>query len=213
MEIKTFNQNSMGQNVYLYYSEAHREGILIDAGCSEVDIKSLEKCITGHEITVKAMLLTHGHYDHITAISAIKTLTRAPVYCHEEEREMLETPSLNLSTHTGKPISAVAEGTFKDDDTFEVGEVTLRVLHTAGHTPGGVCLYDAENGVLFTGDTLFRSSIGRTDFPNGDHALLVKNITSKLLTLPEETRVFPGHGASTTIASEKKNNPFLREGV
>ena len=213
MKLSTLNRNDMGQNVYLYYDEAHREGVIIDAGCTESDLETIKRILVDHDITVKAILLTHGHYDHIIGLNALKTFTRAPVYCHAAEQEMVKTPSINLSTLTGKPISATANNTFSDCDIFEVGTATLRVLHTPGHTPGGVCFYDEANGVLFTGDTLFQSSVGRSDFPAGDHELLVENILSKLLILPEETRIFPGHGASTTIGSEQKNNPFLRKGA
>jgi glyoxylase-like metal-dependent hydrolase (beta-lactamase superfamily II) len=209
MNVKLFIKNDMGQNVYLYYDKDLGEGVLIDAGCGDADMRALAKYTEENNITVKAILLTHGHYDHIAGADAVKALTHAPLYCHAAEEEMLKNPALNLSTLREIHVSTTAEHVLNDGDTFPAGGATLRVLHTPGHTPGGVCYYDEANGVLFTGDTLFNKSIGRTDFPGGDHEELIHNIKQKLLTLPEETKVYPGHGMRTTIAYEKANNGFL----
>jgi len=209
MKIETFNKNSMGQNIYLCWCENTREGVLIDAGCNEADEKAMMQTINDEGITVKAILLTHGHYDHITALEKMKSLTNAPVYSHMSEKQVLENPDLNLSCRILTKISVTPDAPFNDGDIFQFGDCTLKVLHTPGHTPGGVCYYDAEGGHLFSGDTLFASSIGRTDFPMGDHAKLIRNIKTKLLTLPDETTVYPGHGGTTTIGREKASNPYL----
>ena len=199
----------MGQNIYLCYDEESREGVLIDAGCSEIDKQTISYILNDNAIIIKAILLTHGHYDHIIMADALKILTGANIYCHEAEKQVLENPNINLSTYTAKNITVYANKFFCDGDTFNFGNNTLKILHTPGHTLGSVCYLDEHNGFLFSGDTLFKHSIGRTDFPQGNHPLLIESIKSKLLTLPEKTIVYPGHGQSTTIGEEKMNNPFL----
>ena len=210
MIVKTFDNNDMGQNIYLYYDQKSGEGVLIDCGCSEADKSAIAAFIDKNNITVKGILLTHGHYDHIIAIDALRLLTSAAVYSHEKEKEILENPNLNLSVNMGIKLSVTPENFFADGDVFEAGDTTLKVLHTPGHTPGGVCYFDEKNGILFSGDTLFEESIGRSDFPLGDHQALLGSIMKKLITLPDNTKVYPGHGPSTTIGYEKHNNPFLR---
>jgi len=209
MKIKTFNSNDMRQNIYLYYDEATREGVIIDAGCNAKDIKALLAVISENNITIKAILLTHGHYDHIIALDEIKNLTHAVVYSHEAERPLLEDPALNLSVKIGKAIAVTPCKLLKDGDVFPLGNTALTVLHTPGHTQGGACYYDEKHGNLFAGDVLFMGSVGRSDLPQGDTATLLDSIRSKLLTLPEDTKVFPGHGMATTIGREKVSNPFL----
>jgi len=209
MTIKTFNKNSMGQNNYLCWCEKSGEGVLIDAGCSGLDEKAIMAAVNAHNITVKGILLTHGHYDHITAVDSIKSLTGAEVYSHVSEKQILADPNFNLSCRTAKDIVVVPDKFFNDSDIFEFGECALKVIHTPGHTPGGVCYYSAENEALFAGDTLFKGSVGRADLPMGDFAKLKRNITAKLLSLPEETIVYAGHGETTTIGREKKFNPYV----
>ena len=209
MKIKTFNSNKMRQNIYLYYNEATREGVIIDAGCNTKDITTLSSVISENNITIKAILLTHGHYDHIIAIDELKTLTGAVVYSHEAEKPLLEDPALNLSVKIGRAITVTPCKSFKDGDTFPLGDTALTVLHTPGHTQGGACYYDAKHGNLFAGDVLFMGSIGRSDLPQGNTVTLLDSIKSKLLTLPESTKVYPGHGMATTIGREKVSNPFL----
>jgi len=209
MTIKTFNKNNMGQNNYLCWCEKSGEGILIDAGCSTADKKAIISTVNENNITVKAILLTHGHYDHITAADSMKSLTGAEVYSHVSEKQILADPNLNLSCRTATEVIIVPDKFFNDSDIFKFGEYTLKVIHTPGHTPGGVCYYNAESKVLFAGDTLFKGSVGRADLPMGDFAKLTRNITAKLLSLPEETIVYAGHGENTTIGREKKFNPYV----
>ena len=210
MTIKTFNQNNMGQNTYLYYDENSGEAVIIDAGCSEGDVTTVAAFLRENDIIVKGILLTHGHYDHIIAVDKLKSLTAATVCSHCAETQMLENPALNLSTRIGMDLVVVPVKLFSDGDVFEFGGASLKIIHTPGHTAGGVCYYDSENGNLFTGDTLFRQSVGRTDLFAGSHHDLVTNISKKLFTLPDATIVYPGHGASTTIGYEKANNPFVK---
>ena len=199
----------MGQNIYLYYDEKSGEGVLIDAGCSEADHEKISTFINENNITIKAILLTHGHYDHIISVDTMKNLTSAVVCSHELEKQVLENPDLNISTRIGLKLTITPDRLFNDGDVFRFGNAALKVLHTPGHTPGGVCYYDEENGYLFSGDTLFKESIGRTDFLLGNFQVLLKSISEKLFTLPDSTQVYPGHGSSTTIKHEVQNNPFV----
>jgi glyoxylase-like metal-dependent hydrolase (beta-lactamase superfamily II) len=199
----------MGQNIYLCSCENTGEGILIDAGCSAADENAIIQEINNKNINIKAILLTHGHYDHITGLAKIKNKTGAAVYCHALEKELLENAELNLSFRTVNKISFSPDEVFNDNEEIIFGDVKMIIFHTPGHTPGGVCYYNSASGSLFSGDTLFANSIGRTDFPKSDHHKLINNINVKLLTLPDETVVYPGHGGSTTIGKEKTSNPFL----
>ena len=209
MNIKTFARNSMGQNIYLYYDKPGGEGVLIDAGCSEADRADITAFLSDKNIAVKAILLTHGHFDHIIAADEMKALAGAEIYCHKLEEPMLGDPGLNLATMIKTKLQVAPDKLLQDGDVFPVAGARLEVLHTPGHTPGGVCYYDRANGNLFAGDTLFRESVGRTDLPGGNSKTLKKSIADKLLTLPGNTNVYPGHGQSTTIAHEKQNNPLL----
>ena len=208
MKIKTLNNNSMGQNIYLYYDENSGEGVLIDAGCSDADAGEIAALIDEKGITIKKVLLTHGHYDHIIGVHKVKGITHADVCCHEAEGEALENAEINRSALHGMNIRVTPDKLLADGDEIRFGNAMLKVIHTPGHTPGCVCYYDEENGNLFSGDTLFKETIGRTDFPNGSHDGLIQSLKEKLLTLPDETKVYPGHGGSTMIGYEKKHNPF-----
>ena len=209
MTTKIFNSNVMGQNICLYYNETSGEGVIIDAGCSAKDIGAISSTIKENNISVKAILLTHGHYDHIIAVEEIKNLTGTMVYSHESEKLLLGEPALNLSVKIGSAIKITPDRLFNDGDIFTLGDMALKMLHTPGHTQGGACYYDEKNGNLFAGDVLFMGSVGRSDLPQGDSAVLLGAIKSKLLTLPDDTKVYPGHGMATTIGRERASNPFL----
>ena len=204
MEIIVINDNAYGQNIYVYFDKETKEGVVIDASDS---FETVKRVIEENGIKVKAVLLTHGHFDHIFGLAEIRGY--APVYAHEDEAELLQNADMNRSGYRGLNITAVPDKLFKDGDVFEFAGAVLRVIHTPGHTAGGACYYDEKNGVLFTGDTLFKETIGRTDMPTGDHATLVKSIGEKLFTLPEGVKVFPGHEEYSTIGHEKKYNPAM----
>ena len=212
MTVKTFDSNDMVQNVYLYYDENSSEGVLIDAGCNDADAKEIATLVDEKGITIKAVLLTHGHYDHIMGVYKIKRITSAEICCHETEVEALENAEINRSAIHGINIEVKPDKLLADGDEIRFGNTILTVIHTPGHTPGCVCYYDSENGVLFSGDTLFKETIGRTDFPNGSHDQLIQSLKKKLFILPDETKVYPGHGNNTTIGYEKKYNPFAGGG-
>jgi len=159
-----------------------------------------------------AVVLTHGHIDHIAGVRVLReSYPGIKVLIHELESEALSDPAANLSGLMGSAFATEpADNLLKDGDWIEQAGVKLQVLHVPGHSPGGICLYSSEEGVVFTDDALFADSIGRTDFPGGSMPRLLGCIKEKLWPLPDETLVYPGHGPSTTIAHEKAHNPFLQ---
>lgn len=161
----------------------------------------------GRNIT--AVLLTHGHFDHIGAVDEIRNGCGAKVYACIREKELLASPSLNLSSGFNENLSEKADVYVKDGDVVNEAGLKLRVIETPGHTSGGVCYYSEPDRVLFSGDTLFEASVGRTDFPTGNAGILVSSIRDKLFVLPDEVEVYPGHGAYTSVGYEKKHNLYV----
>lgn len=197
----------IGTNCYLLYNKDNKKAVLIDPA-DEAD--KIMEMIAAKNCTLTAILLTHGHYDHIGAAVKVSKATKAPIYAGECEKEVLENPSINLSAMMGEhAISLIADKWLTDEEVIELAGITIRCIHTPGHTKGGMSYYVEDVNILFSGDTLFAASIGRTDFPTGSMSELVRSIKSKLLILPENTKVFTGHGESTSIAYEKQYNPFL----
>jgi hydroxyacylglutathione hydrolase len=191
-------------NCYLVGDEVSHEGLIIDPGAQAGQIM---KKVKERGLDIKMIVLTHTHPDHIGAVKAVKEATKAPVMVHEEDAYGLQAMSPIAdpqSSPPGKP-----DRFLKGGDNLKIGDLSFLVLHTPGHSPGGICLYG--NGVVFTGDTLFQGSIGRSDFPGGNQTQLLNSIHTKLMILPDNTPVYPGHGPETTIAFEKRRNPFLRE--
>ena len=197
---------SIGTNCYIVYCEKTLQGAVIDPGGNADEIIAN---INQQKLQITCIINTHGHGDHILANTALREATGAPLYIHEADAAMLTSAQLNLSVYIGGGMTcAPADRLLKDGDTIDVGEITLEVLHTPGHTPGGICLKTGD--VLFSGDTLFAQSIGRTDFPGGSYSQLIQGIKDKLLALRDEVKVFPGHGPDTTIGYERSNNSFIQ---
>lgn len=206
MKIEHFVIGMVGTNCYIVSNEKTKECVLIDPGTySEELVFHIQK----EQLKVQAILLTHGHFDHIMGIDRFLEVFPVPVYAQKEEKVLLEDASVNASEMYGKPYTFSDAVYVEDNQVLDLAGMQFRVLHTPGHTIGGCCYYSAEAQVLFSGDTLFYSSIGRTDFPTGSSAQLVRSIREKLLVLPEETKVYPGHMEETTIGFEKEHNPFL----
>ena len=183
-----------------------KEGLIIDPG-DDADV--ILEMVRKLGVKVKYIILTHGHLDHIAAVEKVRQATAAKVLVHRLDADCLIDPSKNLSALFGQPVyGAAADERLEDGQEIIVGTLTLRVLHTPGHTPGGICLSFPH--AVFTGDTLFAGSIGRTDFPGGSLPELIDGIKTKLLTLDPTTKVYPGHGLSTTIGAEIEGNPFLQ---
>jgi len=183
--------------------------IIIDTG---LDAGRLERFLEDNRLNPVAVVLTHGHIDHIAAVKDLREkYSGVKVYIHELDAEMLTGSEANLWIPATKPFrTAPADFLVRDGDQVEAADIKLEVLHTPGHTPGGICLYAKDQDIVFTGDTLFAESVGRTDMPGGNMSQLVTSIKQKLFTLPENTIAYPGHGPSTKIANEKENNPFLQ---
>ncbi len=193
-------------NCYLVQNHESGKGVIIDPG-GDADV--ILDAIRASGMEPVAILLTHGHIDHLMAVPEIQTRYNLPVYVHEAERPMLASVSIQAEMF-GLPNMPSPEVSvwLKEGDLQIKGGLTFGVIHTPGHSPGGCC-YLMEDGI-FVGDTLFESSIGRTDLPGGDYDQLIRSIKEKLFTLPDETIVYPGHGGFTSIGQEKRYNPFLR---
>ncbi|MDD3307005.1 MAG: MBL fold metallo-hydrolase [Acetobacterium sp.] len=206
MEVIKKSLGQMGTNCYVVWDEKTLEAAVIDPGFEDQRISDI---INENKLAVKYILLTHGHFDHLGGVNQIKQLTDAKVLIHENDADCLLDPRRNLSVLAGMSmVLEPADGYLKETETISLGEVVIRVIHTPGHSKGGVCLL-AENQ-LFAGDTLFNTSIGRTDFADGDLDELLNGIEAKLFILDDATIVLPGHGENTTIGYEKMNNPFLK---
>ena len=203
--VQSFAVMPFDENCYVVYDDT-REGVVIDPGGMADEILSYIK-ETG--LSIKAVLNTHGHCDHIGADDAIRDATEAPLYIHKEDAPMLGDVKLNLSAFMGfRAFARPAEHLLSEGDEISFGQSKLEVLHTPGHSKGGVCF--VGDGVAFTGDTLFAGSIGRSDFPGGSEVELIGNIKKRLLVLPNDTKVYAGHGPSSEIAWERAHNPFLQ---
>lgn len=191
-------------NTYIIGNTETNEAIVVDpADRADLIIEELKK----EELTLAAIILTHGHFDHMQAADQLRKEYGVKVYAHEKEAELLKNPELNLSkAFTGRENGIEAEEGFVDGQEIELAGFRVKVIHTPGHTAGGCCYYFEEYHLLFSGDTLFYTTVGRTDFPTGNYATLKRSIREKLFTLPEETKVLPGHEGTTTIGYEKVNN-------
>ena len=202
-------------NCYFLYRDGAHEAIVVDPADKGANIYA---ALLKNGFQVAGILLTHGHFDHIWGLDGLRDAVNAaseaeggnPVkaYACEAERELLKNARLNVSEQAGRACEMYADEYVKDGQEITLAGMTCRVIATPGHTAGGCCYYFEEAGILVAGDTLFAESVGRTDFPTGSMGTLVRSIKDKLFVLPEDTRVYPGHGESTTIGYEKKNNPF-----
>ena len=208
-------------NCYFVYREGCKEAIVIDPPDQG---EKIYDALKRNGFTVEAVFLTHGHFDHIwgceglVAAAAQDTEKESggadcdkavKIYACEAEAEVLADARKNVSSGMGRPITMEADVYVKDGEELTIAGMTCKVIATPGHTAGGCCYYFEEAGLLVSGDTLFQESVGRTDFPTGSMSTLVRSIKEKLLVLPDDTLVYPGHGDSTTISHEKKYNPFL----
>ena len=188
---------------------SRRDCLIIDTG---LEAGELVDFLQRHKLNPVAVVLTHGHADHTTGVAVLReNHPDIKVYIHKLDAEMLTERGSNMLAFAKLPFSTEpADFSLEEGDVIEQAGIKLKVLHSPGHTPGGISLYSKDEGIVFVGDTLFAESVGRTDMPGGSAAQLLKSIKEKLCTLPDETIVYPGHGPTTTIAQEKANNPFLK---
>lgn len=193
-------------NCYFVYREGSEEAIVFDpADKGEYICEGLKN----NGFKIAAICLTHGHFDHIWGVEKLKELSGAKVYAYEGEKEVCESVSLNVSKSAGRACSITPDLLLKDGEQIREAGMQCSLIATPGHTKGSCCYYFEEAELLISGDTLFQESVGRTDLPTGSMSTLVHSIQDKLLILPEETKVYPGHGEMTTIGHEKQYNPFL----
>ena len=194
-------------NCYFLYREGSQKIIFIDPADRGADIYA---ALTGKGFLVEAILLTHGHFDNIWGAARLRELTGAKIYALEAEKVVCQDAYVNVSAQMGRKAVIDPDEWLTDGQKLQAADLTLQVIATPGHTIGSACYYVPEAGILVAGDTLFAGSVGRTDFPTGSMSKLVRSIKEKLFVLPEDTRVYPGHGESTTIGEEMRNNPYCQ---
>lgn len=194
-------------NCYFLYREGSSEVIFVDPGDRGADIY---EALRGKGLSVAAILLTHGHFDHIWGAGKLRELSGAKIYALDAEKVVCQDAYVNVSAQAGRKATIDPDEWLTDGQELFLAGVSLKVIATPGHTIGSCCYYVPEAGFLVAGDTLFAGSVGRTDFPTGSMSKLIRSIKEKLFVLPDETKVYPGHGEETSIGEEKKYNPFCQ---
>ena len=207
LEIQQYVVGPVATNCYFLVNKKTDEIIIVDPGAAgEALIQQVEM----QQLQPVAILLTHGHFDHAGAAKQLGTHFQIPVYAAEAERETLENPVINLSgAMGGRAEKYQADQFLRDGEEIQLAGFEIRMLLTPGHTPGGCCYYFPKEQVLFSGDTLFAGSVGRTDFPGGSMSELVQAVKEKLMVLPDAVKVYPGHNDLTSIEQERYYNPYI----
>lgn len=206
MEVTVLTVGPVYTNCYIVNKENDSTGcVVIDPG---EDAEKIASYIRKKNLTCEGILLTHGHFDHITAVSELHSLVGGEIYAYEKEKELLADPMLNSSAMVGYEVGIEADVWLRDGQMLEIAGMQFQVIHTPGHTKGGCCYYAESDKLLFSGDTIFMESIGRTDLPTGNSRELIDSVRNKVLTLPNDVTIYPGHGPKTTVAYEVANNPY-----
>ena len=206
LKIKTIVLGMVQTNCYIVSNEETKEAIVIDPADDAVKI---EHYVKANDLVCKGILLTHGHFDHILAVHDLAAMSHAPIYAQEEEVILLNDARMNASARMHRDCTIVPDVLLKDNQILPLAGFSIKVIHTPGHTCGGACYYFSGYGVLFSGDTLFRENIGRSDLPTGNARQLVESIRSKLMLLEDQVVVYPGHDEPTTIGYERDNNIYI----
>lgn len=206
MKIEQYCVGAVQTNCYFAVNDKTQEMLIIDPGDSA---SFLADKIRQEGLKPQAVLLTHGHFDHAMAAEELAGMFGIKIYAHEKEKDTLAQPKLNVSGMIGHGDVYHADVFVKDGEVLSLAGMEIKVLYTPGHTEGGCCYYIEKEKALFSGDTLFSQSVGRTDFPRGSMSDLVRSIKEKLLPLPDEVKVYPGHMGTTTIGMERMGNPFI----
>lgn len=206
MILETLVVGPLQVNCYLVGCEKSGDALVIDPGS---DVPMILDALQQHGLSLKKIVNTHGHFDHIGGNRALRDATGAELLIHTADRPLLQQAAQHASVYgLQTENSPEPTSTLSDGDQISIGELTFEVIHTPGHSPGGMCLLCGEH--LFSGDTLFTGSVGRTDLPGADHQTLINSIKQRLAGLPDEIQVHPGHGPDSRIGDEKRFNPFLR---
>lgn len=206
IEIKSFTLGMVSTNCYIVANKATKEALIVDPADEGYRISN---ALAQNGWTPVAVLLTHGHFDHIMAVDELRDKYHLPVYAHVDEEDVLRQTSLNMSTMIGQRYITKADVYVRDGEELTLAGLKIIVYHTPGHTKGSVCYYLPDEKVLLSGDTLFHCSIGRTDFPTGSTLQLIASVKEKLFVLPDDVKVYPGHESITSIGYEKQYNPFF----
>ena len=207
LKIGKIVMGSVQTNCYFLYQEDSKKIIVVDpADRGEYLYNAFKEA----GLEVAAILLTHAHFDHVWGCNQLRELAGVQVFAFEDEKDLCESAKLNVSEDVGRPYTVTVDWYLKDGETVTIEGMEFKVIWTPGHTQGSCCYYFEKDNILISGDTLFEGSCGRSDLPTGDGKLLSRSLKERLMILPDETLVFPGHGNSTTIADEKKYNPFCR---
>ena len=205
MFLECLQVGPLASNCYILADEKNKKAAIVDPGG---DANEILRVIDREKLTVEYIFLTHGHSDHMEGLKEVRDATKAKIAIHEKDANMLISPKDNLSAYLGAGIvQPPADIELKGNEKFNIGDLVLKIIHTPGHTPGGISI-KVEN-VVFTGDTLFAGSIGSTDFPGGSYNELISSIKNKLLPLGDNLTVLPGHGERSTLIKEKNHNPFI----
>ncbi len=204
MILRKLELGSYGTNCYIIGDEATKEGIIIDPG-AEGDY--ILKQVKSLDLKIKLIVLTHSHMDHIGALAEVRKATGAEIAVHEDEAPFLQNQTFRMMAMTPPNATLTVERLLKEGDVITFGKIKLKVLHTPGHTRGGISL--VGDGIVFTGDTLFNFGVGRADFPGASFAQEMDSIRNKLMALPDDYIVCPGHGPDSKIGAERKGNPWL----
>lgn len=208
MRVEKFVTGIISTNCYLAVNEDTKQAVVVDPAAAPA---RLMDHIREEGLKIEAILLTHGHFDHIMGIDGFLKEYSVPVYVHEDDLKMMEDPQWNQSAIYTTGYTFAGAAPLRDGQTLSLAGYDFQVLHTPGHTPGGCCYYVKSEGVLFSGDTLFQRSVGRTDFEGSSTKDLIRGIKEKLMVLPDDTHVYPGHMGETLIGYEKRENPFIQE--
>lgn len=212
MKVNVFSVNPFEMNCYVYFDEISEEGIIIDPGASNTtEEEAITNFIKENKVRIKYIVNTHGHIDHILGNKWAKDTFKVPIIMHKDDLELIRS-SKEQGEEFGWsfPEPPQPDIFISQNDIIKFGNCTLKVLHTPGHSPGGICLVDDQERIIFAGDTLFRDSIGRTDLWNGSMEKLLDSIKNKIFKYDDDYIIYPGHYNPTTIGEEKANNPFLK---